>query len=116
MAQSNIKTMKERDLAQVSTQQKIVKIVVQVLLYAFLITMAVMIIFPFYFMLISSVKELAEYKQTIQTLWPNKIVLYNYVQAFNDANLGTLFLNTLYVGVVSTILSLVITVITAFAL
>jgi multiple sugar transport system permease protein len=66
-------------------------------------------------MIISSVKELAEYKQTVQTLWPNKIVLYNYVEAFNTANLGRLFANTMYVGIVSTVLSLVITVLTAFA-
>ena len=115
MAQSKIKTMNERDLQQVSTTQRIVKIAVQVMLYAFLILMAIIIIFPFYFMLISSIKDLAEYKQAIQTLWPNKIVLYNYVEAFNTANLGKLFLNTLYVGIVSTILSLVITVLTAFA-
>ena len=115
MAQSSIKTMNERDLVQVSAKQRVVKIIVQVLLYAFLITMAAVIIFPFYFMLISSVKELAEYKQTVQTLWPNKIVLFNYVEAFNTAKLGKLFLNTMYVGIVSTILSLVITVITAFA-
>ena len=115
MAQSSIKTMNERDLVQVSAKQRVVKIIVQVLLYAFLITMAVIIVFPFYFMLISSVKELTEYKQTVQSLWPNKIVLFNYVEAFNTAKLGKLFLNTMYVGIVSTILSLVITVITAFA-
>ena len=66
-------------------------------------------------MLISSVKTLDEYKLPVQTLWPNKIVLHNYVEAFNTARLGLLFKNTLYVGVVSTALSLVITVITAFA-
>ncbi len=115
MAQSQIKTMNERDMQSVNVRQRVVKIVVQFLLYAFLILMALIIIFPFYFMIISSVKELAEYKQTIQTLWPNKIVLYNYVEAFNTANLGRLFMNTLYVGVVSTVLSLVITVLTAFA-
>jgi multiple sugar transport system permease protein len=115
MAQTQIKTMKERDLQQVNARQRVVKVGVQVMLYAFLILMAIIIIFPFYFMLISSVKELAEYKQTVQTLWPNKIVLYNYVEAFKTANLGSLFLNTMYVGIVSTVLSLVITVLTAFA-
>ena len=115
MAQSQIKTMNERDMQSVNARQRVVKIVVQFLLYAFLILMALIVIFPFYFMIISSVKELAEYKQTVQTLWPNKIVLYNYVEAFNTANLGRLFMNTLYVGVVSTVLSLVITVLTAFA-
>jgi multiple sugar transport system permease protein len=39
----------------------------------------------------------------------------NYAEAFSSAKLGRLFLNTLFVGVVSTILSLVITVLSAFA-
>jgi multiple sugar transport system permease protein len=115
MTEQNTVTMHERDMQKVNSRQRIVKIVVQVMLYAFLILMAVIIIFPFYFMLISSVKELSEYRQTVQTLWPHKIVLYNYVEAFNTAKLGRLFLNTMYVGIVSTLLSLVITVLTAFA-
>ena len=115
MSEQTIKTMNERDMQKINTRQRIVKIAVQVLLYAFLILMAVIIVFPFYFMIISSVKELAEYKQTVQTLWPNKIILMNYVDAFNTANLGRLFANTMYVGIVSTVLSLVITVLTAFA-
>ena len=115
MAEKNIQTMNERDMQKVNARQRVVKIAVQVMLYAFLILMALIIVFPFYFMIISSVKELAEYKQTVQTLWPNKIVLYNYVEAFNTANLGKLFVNTMYVGIVSTVLSLVITVLTAFA-
>ena len=104
----------EADIQKAQARQRVVRIVVQVFLYLFLIVMALIVIFPFYFMLISSVKELAEYRLPVQTLWPNRIVLYNYVEAFNTANLGTLFSNTLYVGVISTILSLVITVITAF--
>jgi multiple sugar transport system permease protein len=49
------------------------------------------------------------------TFWPHKLVFDNYPKAFTTANLGRLFLNTLYVGIVSTILSLVITVLSAFA-
>ena len=105
----------EADIAKEQSRQRVMRILVQIFLYVFLIIMALIIVFPFYFMLISSVKELAEYRLPVQTLWPNKIVWYNYVEAFNTANLGTLFSNTLYVGVVSTALSLVITVITAFA-
>ena len=104
----------EADVQKAQSKQRGVRIAVQVFLYLFLILMALIVIFPFYFMLISSVKDLAEYRLPVQTLWPNKIVLYNYVEAFNTANLDTLFSNTLYVGIVSTILSLVITVITAF--
>ena len=105
----------EKDIEKEKARQRVTRIVVQVFLYVFLVIMALIVIFPFYFMLISSVKELAEYRLPVQTLWPNKIVLYNYVEAFKTANLATLFSNTLYVGVVSTVLSLVITVITAFA-
>ena len=105
----------EKDIEKEKSRQRVIRILVQIFLYVFLVIMAIIIVFPFYFMLISSVKELAEYRLTVQTLWPNKIVLFNYVEAFNTANLGTLFSNTLYVGAVSTVLSLIITVITAFA-
>ena len=105
----------EKDIEKEKSRQRVIRIMVQIFLYVFLVIMALIIVFPFYFMLISSVKELAEYRLPIQTLWPNKIVLFNYVEAFNTASLDTLFSNTLYVGVVSTVLSLVITVITAFA-
>ena len=105
----------EKNIEKEKSRQRVMHVLVQVFLYLFLAIMALIVIFPFYFMLISSVKELAEYRLPQQTLWPNKIVFYNYVEAFQTANLGTLFTNTLYVGVVSTVLSLVITVITAFA-
>ena len=105
----------EKDIEKEKARQRVTRIVVQVFVYVFLVIMALIVIFPFYFMLISSVKELAEYRLPVQTMWPNRIVIYNYVEAFKTANLATLFSNTLYVGVVSTVLSLVITVITAFA-
>ena len=107
--------MHEKDMQKTSAQQRIVKILVQFFLYAFLLIMALIVLFPFYWMIISSLKNLAEYRLSIPTFWPKQLMLSNYVDAFNTANLGRLFLNTMYVGVVSTILSLVITVLTAFA-
>ena len=108
-------TMHERDMRRVSSQQTVGKIASKVLVYAFLIVMAIIVIFPFYWMLISSVKSIAEYRLSVPTLFPREILLTNYIDAFNQANLGRLFLNTLYVGLVSTLLSLVITVLSAFA-
>ncbi|MBE6575682.1 MAG: carbohydrate ABC transporter permease [Ruminococcaceae bacterium] len=102
-------------MRRVSSQQTVGKIVSKVLVYAFLILMAVIVIFPFYWMLISSVKSISEYRLSVPTLFPREILLTNYIDAFNQANLGRLFLNTLYVGLVSTLLSLVITVLSAFA-
>ena len=115
MAEIKSSVMTEKDIDKVSKKQKVVKIIVQVLLYAFLGIMAVVVLFPFYWMLISSVKSITEYNQSVPTLFPMEIHLENYVKAFNTANLGTLFKNTVYVGVVSTVLSLVITVLSAFA-
>ena len=112
--QKNI-VMHEQNLQQVSARQRIVKAVVRTCTYGFLIIMALIILFPFYWMIISSLKTEAEYRQTIPTFWPQVIRFSNYVDAFNTASLGRLFMNTLFVGVVSTILSLVITVLSAFA-
>ena len=107
--------MQEQDLQQVSAQQRVVQIGVKAFTYLFLSVMALIVLFPFYWMIISSLKELAEYRLNVPTLWPKNVVVMNYVEAFDTADLGQLFLNTAYVGVVSTIASLVITVLSAFA-
>ena len=114
---SEIKIMKQKDMQQVTAQQRVVKVVVRAITYAFLLLMALIIIFPFYWMIISSLKTVEEYRLAIPTLFPKYIDWRNYIQVFTneDLLLGRLFANTLYVGVVSTILSLVITVLSAFA-
>ena len=112
---NNTTLLHERDMQKVSVQQKIGKFLVKFALYAFLIFMALVVLFPFYWMIISSLKSLNEYNLAVPTLFPKKILFSNYVRAFSTANLGRLFLNTVYVGIVSTLLSLVITVLSAFA-
>ncbi len=114
MSQKNM-TMQEKNLRKVSSHQRVGHAFVLTMNYLFLFLMALIIIFPFYWMLISSVKSLAEYRLSVPTLFPREILWGNYVEAFNQAGLGRLFLNTLYVGLVSTVLSLVITVLSAFA-
>ena len=112
---SEINTMKERNIQQLSASQRVVKFSVKFFTYAFLILMAVIVLFPFYWMIISSLKSLEEYRLNVPTFWPQKILLSNYAEAFTTASLGRLFYNTMIVGVVSTLLSLVITVLSAFA-
>ena len=107
--------MQEKNMQQVSTKQRVMKILVQIGLYAFLGIMAIIVIFPFYWMIISSLKTLPEYELMNPTFFPQKIHWQNYANAFSKANMGRLFLNTVYVGVVSTLFSLVITVLSAFA-
>lgn len=112
-------TMAERDIQKVTVKQRIFKIISMILVYTFLIFMAFVVLFPFYWMINSSLKSLEEYREAVPTLFPREIRFDNYVTAFKAENLtvslGNLFLNTLYVGLVSTVLSLVITVLSAFA-
>ena len=115
MSETAMKTMHIKDMQKVSATQRVTKIIVQVLLYTFLGIMALAVVFPFYWMIISSLKSTVEYRLPIPTLFPKDIIWHNYVEAFTAANLGRLFLNTVIVGIVSTILSLIITVLSAFA-
>ncbi|MBQ7817312.1 MAG: carbohydrate ABC transporter permease [Oscillospiraceae bacterium] len=107
--------MHAKDLQQTSFNQKIIKFCVKFFTYLFLCTMALIVLFPFYWMIISSLKSLTEYRLNVPTFWPKKILFSNYSEAFTTANLGSLFINTMIVGVSSTLLSLIITVLSAFA-
>ena len=108
-------TMHERNMRLVSARQMVVQGMVKFMTYAFLLLMALIVLFPFYWMIVSSLKSLDEYRLAVPTFWPKRMMLGNYAEAFTTANLGRLFINTMIVGVVSTLLSLVITVLSAFA-
>ena len=114
---SEIKTMRDRDMQQVTARQRVMKVLGLTMTYAFLLVMALIIIFPFYWMIISSLKEMGEYRLSIPTLFPKVIDYANYMEVFtnDDLLLGQLFYNTVLVGVVSTALGLVVTVLSAFA-
>lgn len=107
--------MQARDIQTLSTWQRIRAVLAKSGTYLFLLIMALIVLFPFYWMIISSLKTDNEYRQAIPTFWPQEIMWSNYSKAFSVGSLSTLFMNTLYVGVVSTILSLIITVLSAFA-
>ena len=110
-----MQVMHARDMQKTSGRQKILKVLGQAGIYLFLIVMAAIVLFPFYWMIISSLKSLAEYRLSPPTFWPMQVLITNYADAFTTASLGVLFKNTMIVGIVSTLLSLVITVFTAFA-
>lgn len=113
----NIALIHDKNIKTVTTQQKVISVISTILRYAFLLLVAVIVLFPFYYMIITSLKDFElEYSvQQVPSLWPQRFVWQNYSEAFSTANLGTLFKNTVIVGLVSTVLSLVITVLSAFA-
>ncbi len=111
-----IKVMHERDMQKLSAGDKTVKVLVKIMVYIFLSFIAITVLFPFYWMIISSLKNYEEYYYTNPTFFPETgLDFHNYVEAFEAANLWQLFKNTAFVGIVSTLLSLVITVLSAFA-
>ena len=115
MSTNSMTVMQEKDLQKTTASQRIVQIMVKVIVYGFLIAMAVIVLFPFYWMIISSLKTLDEYRLSQPTFFPQTIMFSNYADAFTTASLGRLFINTMIVGVSSTLLSLIITVLSAFA-
>ena len=69
MSENNI-VMHAKDMQKVSILQKGMKLLVLAGTYLFLSVMALIVLFPFYWMVISSLKDLPEYKETIPTFWP----------------------------------------------
>lgn len=114
MADNSI-VMKSKQTTHAAARQTTMKVFGYTFTYVFLILVAIVVLFPFYWMIISSLKTTDEYRLSTPTLWPNFIRWDNYVDAFSQANLWRLFGNTAFVGIVSTILSLVITILAAFA-
>ena len=85
-------------------------------IYTLLTFWAVMVLFPFYWMLLTSVKSYssynAEYVPKLFTLSPT---LQNYVDAFTAVPLGGYFINTLLFTLITTAIMLVVTILAAFA-
>lgn len=91
------------------------KIIGMIVTYAFLVLMAIIIIFPFYWMIITSLKSGAEIQALIPTFWPQEVRWSNYAEAVTRLNFGTLLTNTLIVGIFSTLGTLFTTIFAAFA-
>ena len=109
-------TVENSDINAVSKKQTVKKVFINIALYGFLTIMAIIVLFPFYWMLMSSVKTKEEYELTVPTFWPTMGFRFStYSEAFKMIDFGRVFLNTVLVGVVSTILSLLITILSAYA-
>ena len=86
------------------------------LIYLFLVIWALVVLFPFYWMLLTSVKSFAAYNsEYIPRFWTPNPTLENYVSAFTTVPLGRYFLNTLIFTVATTGLMMLVIVPAAFA-
>jgi len=86
------------------------------IIYSLLTVWAIMVLFPFYWMVLSSIKSYSAYNsEYIPQLFTLAPTLENYVSAFTSVPLERYFLNTLIYTLVTTGLMLIVTVLAAFA-
>ena len=84
--------------------------------YALLGIWALIVLFPFYWMVLTSVKSYSAYNaEFIPQLFTLSPTLQNYLDAFTQVPLADYFLNTMIFTLVTTALMLVVTVLAAFA-
>ena len=98
---------KQADFTHIERAARTRRIAGKVVVYALLTAWALMVLFPFYWMILSSLKSYsaynAEYIPKFYTLSPT---LENYVEAFTAVPLGRYFANTLIFTVATTALRL----------
>ncbi|MBQ6722338.1 MAG: carbohydrate ABC transporter permease [Clostridia bacterium] len=88
----------------------------RVLIYVFLVIWAVIVLFPFYWMVLTSVKSFASYNsEYIPRFFTTEPTLQNYADAFTTVPLGRYFLNTLIFTVATTGLMMLVIVPASFA-
>ena len=86
------------------------------LLYALLTLWAFVVLFPFYWMLLSSVKSYSAYNsEWVPRLYTTDPTLENYRTAFTAVPLGGYFVNTIVFTLGTTALMLMVTVLAAYA-
>ena len=104
------------DYDKVEASVRVRKTVVKVIVYGLLIFWALVVLFPFYWMILTSIKSYASYNtEYIPRFFTLSPTLENYVQAFTAVPLGRYFLNTVIFTLSTTAIMLVVAIPAAFA-
>ncbi len=84
--------------------------------YAFLVTLLLLVLFPFYWMLITSFKTEDQMRSLVSMFWPSPFALENYVQLLQKTEFVAWYGNSVVVAVSSTFVATAIGTIGAYAL
>ena len=104
------------DYTLIEKQARRRQILYLVLIFLVLALWALVVLFPFYWMLLTSVKSYGSYcAEYIPKLFILHPTLENYTSAFSQVPLSGYFLNTVIFTLITTALMLVVTVLAAFA-
>ena len=88
----------------------------RVALHAFLITMCVIWIFPLAWAFLTALRPFGDTIKNGSVSWPTSLSFQNFIDGWNNANLGYYYINTLIVAVPAVITVLLVASIVAFAL
>ena len=104
----NLLTIEKRDKAN--------RIGVNTGRYVLLVLWAIIVLFPFYWMIITSFKSYSSYNsEFVPRLIVTSPTFQNYVSAFTEVPLGRYLVNTLIFTLITTLIMLVIVILSAFA-
>ena len=104
------------DFDTMEKQAKIKERALNIFVYAILAIWALCVLFPFYYMLLTSVKSYGAYNsEFIPKFYTLAPTLDNYIQAFRSVPLVSYLTNTLIFTVLTTALMLIITIPAAYA-
>lgn len=104
-----------KTVESIQKAEKVGRIISTIFTYIFIVALAIIIIFPFYWMIITSLKQNEEINATVQTFFPNIVMWTNYIYVFQTFDFGTYMVNTIVVGAFSTLGTLITTILGAFA-
>ena len=103
------------DYAKLTQKARLRSRVIKGITYTLLTVWRIFVLFPFYWMLLTSLKSQgAYYSETVPAFITLNPTLENFKTAFAGVNLGRYFLNTAIFTLVTTAIMLVVTVLAAF--
>jgi len=108
---------KNADFTRIERSARVRGRIADIIVYALLILWALMVLFPFYWMVLSSVKSYGAYNsEYIPKFYTASPTFQNYIDAFTGVPLGKYFINTTIFTIITTSVMLVVITLAAFAL
>lgn len=108
--------MNKTDFEKLERSARAKKTAGKILIYILLSIWGIMVLFPFYWMVLTSVKSYASYNsEYIPKFFTASPTIQNYIDAFTTVPLGRYFLNTIIFTAATTAIMLVVIVLAAFA-
>jgi ABC-type glycerol-3-phosphate transport system permease component len=84
--------------------------------YAFAVCLFVLCVFPFFWIVVSSLKGQSEIFTIPPSIWAQNPTLKNYYDAISDGSLGAFTWNSAYVAVLTTLITTLVSMLCAYAI